>query len=30
VAYYAGLGVRIEQLLTDNGCAFRSKDFAQA
>lgn len=30
VAYYAGLGVQIEQLLTDNGSAFRSKDFAQA
>ena len=30
VTYYAGLGVKVEQLLTDNGSAFRSKDFAQA
>jgi len=29
-AYYASLGVRIQRLLTDNGAAFRSKDFAQA
>lgn len=27
-AYYAGLGVRIKRLLTDNGAAFRSRDFA--
>ena len=30
VAYYRSLGVTIERLLTDNGSAFRSKDFAQA
>ena len=30
VAYYRSLGVSIERLLTDNGSAFRSKDFAQA
>ncbi|BDR10873.1 IS481 family transposase [Comamonas thiooxydans] len=30
VAYYAGLGVRIKRLLTDNGAAFRSKEFAAA
>lgn len=30
VAYYAGLGVSIKRLLTDNGSAFRSKDFANA
>ena len=30
VAYYAKLGVRIKRLLTDNGAAFRSRDFAQA
>lgn len=30
VAYYASLGVTIKQLLTDNGSAFRSKDFAGA
>jgi transposase InsO family protein len=30
VAYYASLGVRIERLLTDNGSAFRSKEFANA
>jgi transposase InsO family protein len=30
VAYYARLGVRIKRLLTDNGSAFRSKDFASA
>ena len=29
-AYYAGLRVPIKRLLTDNGSAFRSKDFAQA
>ena len=30
VAYYAGLGIRIKRLLTDNGSAFRSRDFAAA
>ncbi|MFE8647308.1 IS481 family transposase, partial [Sphingomonas sp. NCPPB 2930] len=30
VAYYAGLGVRVKRLLTDNGPAFRSKEFAAA
>jgi len=30
VAYYASLGVCIKRLLTDNGAAFRSADFAQA
>ncbi|QIL81530.1 IS481 family transposase [Diaphorobacter sp. HDW4A] len=30
VAYYVGLGVRIRRLLTDNGAAFRSKEFAAA
>jgi transposase InsO family protein len=30
VAYYASLGVSIKRLLTDNGAAFRSKDFAKA
>ena len=30
VAYYAGLGVGIKRLLTDNGAAFRSKEFAAA
>jgi transposase InsO family protein len=30
VAYYAKLGVRIKRLLTDNGSAFRSRDFAAA
>jgi hypothetical protein len=30
VAYYAGLGVRIKRLLTNNGAAFRSKEFAAA
>jgi transposase InsO family protein len=30
VAYYASLGVAIKRLLTDNGSAFRSKDFACA
>ena len=29
-AYYKSLGVRVQGLLTDNGPAFRSKDFAQA
>jgi transposase InsO family protein len=29
-AYYAGLGVRIRRLLTDNGSAFRSKAFRAA
>ena len=30
VAYYARLGVGVKRLLTDNGSAFRSKDFATA
>jgi transposase InsO family protein len=30
VAYYAKLGVSIKRLLTDNGAAFRSRDFAHA
>jgi transposase InsO family protein len=30
VAYYAKLGVGIKRLLTDNGSAFRSRDFARA
>jgi len=30
VAYYAGLGITIKRLLTDNGSAFRSTDFARA
>jgi len=30
VAYYARLGITIKRLLTDNGSAFRSKDFAAA
>jgi transposase InsO family protein len=30
VAYYERLGVKVERLLTDNGSAFRSKDFARA
>jgi transposase InsO family protein len=30
VAYYAGLGIRVRQLLTDNGSAFRSKLFKAA
>jgi transposase InsO family protein len=30
VAYYKRLGVSIKRLLTDNGSAFRSKDFAAA
>lgn len=29
-AYYASLGVRLKRLLTDNGAAFRSRDFAAA
>ena len=29
-AYYKSLGVRVQAVLTDNGSAFRSKDFAQA
>jgi transposase InsO family protein len=29
VTYYKSLGVQIKRLLTDNGNAFRSKDFAQ-
>lgn len=29
-AYYAALGITIKRLLTDNGSAFRSKDFALA
>ena len=29
-AYYKSLGVQVKRLLTDNGGAFRSKDFAQA
>jgi transposase InsO family protein len=29
-AYYAGLGVKIKRLLTDNGSAFRSREFALA
>lgn len=28
VAYFAGLGVSIKRVLTDNGSAFRSRDFA--
>jgi transposase InsO family protein len=28
-AYYASLGVQIKRLLTDNGAAFRSREFAQ-
>ena len=27
VAYYAGLGVRIDRVMTDNGCGYRSKAF---
>ena len=27
VAYYAGLGIRVQRLLTDNGSAFRSREF---
>lgn len=30
VGYYAGLGVRVKRLLTDNGVAFRSEEFAVA
>jgi transposase InsO family protein len=30
VAYYGKLGVTVKRLLTDNGSAFRSTDFAQA
>jgi transposase InsO family protein len=30
VAYYARLGVPVRRLLTDNGSAFRSRDFARA
>jgi transposase InsO family protein len=30
IAYYASLGVAIKRLLTDNGSAFRSRDFAKA
>ena len=30
VAYYAGLGMRIRELLTDNGGGYRSRAFAQA
>jgi transposase InsO family protein len=30
VAYYARLGIAVRRLLTDNGSAFRSKDFAAA
>lgn len=30
VAYYAGLGITIKRLLTDNGGAFRSREFAVA
>jgi transposase InsO family protein len=30
VRYYAGLGITIRKLLTDNGAAFRSKAFARA
>ena len=30
VAYYAKLGITTRRLLTDNGAAFRSKDFAHA
>lgn len=30
VAYYASLGIRIQRLLTDNGSAFRARDFAAA
>lgn len=30
VAWYAGLGVRVRRLLTDNGSAFRSHEFARA
>jgi transposase InsO family protein len=30
VAYYRGLGITIKRLLTDNGAAFRSREFATA
>lgn len=30
VAYYASLGVTVRRLLTDNGSAFRSREFARA
>jgi len=30
VAYYARMGVRVQRLLTDNGAAFRSREFRQA
>ena len=30
VSYYAGLGIQVRALLTDNGSPFRSKDFKQA
>ncbi len=30
VAYHEGLGVSIKRLLTDNGAAFRSREFAAA
>lgn len=30
VAYFRSLGVRVRRVLTDNGSAFRSKDFARA
>jgi transposase InsO family protein len=30
VAYYASLGVKVQRVLTDNGSAFRSKQFAAA
>lgn len=30
VAYFASLGVRVHRVLTDNGSAFRSRQFAQA
>jgi transposase InsO family protein len=30
VAYYAGLGIAVERVMTDNGSCYRSKDFAKA
>lgn len=30
VAYYRSLGIKVQRLLSDNGSAFRSRDFAQA
>jgi len=30
LAYYAGLGITVRRVLTDNGSAFRSRDFASA